>query len=108
MYIVVRNYKTAPGAVADVLTLVRDGFVPTLRKLPGLVDYYGIGSGDGHVAFITICRDKAAARESVRLAAEFARQKLASLIPEPPMITEGDVAIHETPFGPGGPEATAP
>jgi hypothetical protein len=108
MYVVVRNYRTAPGAVADVLTLVRDGFVPTLRRLPGLVDYYGLGTGDGHVSFITICRDRATAHESVRLAAEFARQRLSKLIPEPPLIAEGEVAIHERPYGPGGPEATAP
>jgi hypothetical protein len=94
--------------VADVLTLVRDGFVPTLRRLPGLIEYYGIGEGDGHVAFVTICRDKATANESVRLAAEFAQQKLARLIPEPPLITEGEVAIHERPYWVGGSATTAP
>ncbi|MEV0986520.1 MULTISPECIES: hypothetical protein [Streptomyces] len=39
----------------------------------------------------SVFEDQAGAEESIRRAAEFVRDRLASLLPEPPQVTAGEV-----------------
>jgi hypothetical protein len=43
----------------------------------------------------TVFQDKAGAEESNRKAATVVRESLASLLPNPPQITAGEVVVHK-------------
>ncbi|MFD7561312.1 hypothetical protein ACFV9E_43400, partial [Streptomyces sp. NPDC059835] len=58
---------------------------------PGFVAYYWIDAGGGVMVSTSVYEDRAGAEESVRRAAEFVRDNLASLLPNPPQVTAGEV-----------------
>ncbi|WP_406860974.1 hypothetical protein ABZO31_11170 [Streptomyces sp. HUAS MG47] len=70
---------------------VGEGFVPLLRQVPGFVAYYWVDAGDGVMVSTSVFEDRAGADESVRKAADFVRDNLASLLPQAPQITAGEV-----------------
>ncbi|MFK0155267.1 hypothetical protein ACIQVL_08250 [Streptomyces sp. NPDC090499] len=90
MYAVVRRYEgvTDPGEAGR---RVAEGFVPLLRQVPGFVAYYWVDAGDGVMLSTSVYDDQAGAEESVRRAADFVRDQLASLLPHPPQVTAGQV-----------------
>ncbi|WP_345701169.1 hypothetical protein [Kitasatospora terrestris] len=70
---------------------MNDGFVPLLRQVPGFVAYYWVDAGNGVMVSTSVFEDRAGAEESVRRAADFVRDNLASLLPNPPQVTAGQV-----------------
>ncbi|MEV6007006.1 hypothetical protein AB0M29_09360 [Streptomyces sp. NPDC051976] len=66
-------------------------FVALLRRVPGFVAYYWIDAGDGTMVSTSVFDDRAGAEESVRQAADFVADKLASLLPNPPQVSAGQV-----------------
>jgi hypothetical protein len=95
MYMSIRRYKMDPASVDELMRRTEEGFVPIISEAPGFVAYYGLDAGDGLVASITIFEDKAGAEESNRMAAGYIKEKLASLLPNPPEITAGDITFHK-------------
>jgi actin-like ATPase involved in cell morphogenesis len=57
--------------------------------------YYALNAGAGEIAIVSVFEDQARAEESIRMAADWVRQNLASLLPNPPEITAGEVEAHE-------------
>ncbi len=57
--------------------------------------YYVVDAGAGEIATVSVFEDQAGAEESVRMAADFIRQNLAALLPNPPEITAGEVVAQE-------------
>ncbi|MFD8816542.1 hypothetical protein ACFV23_34935 [Streptomyces sp. NPDC059627] len=90
MYAVVRRYEGVTDP-AEAGRRVDEGFVPLLRQVPGFVAYYWIDAGGGVMVSTSIYDDQAGADESVRRAADFVRDNLASLLPNPPQVTAGQV-----------------
>ncbi|MFB7864307.1 hypothetical protein [Streptomyces sp. NPDC056069] len=90
MYAVIRRYEGVTDA-AEAGRLVDEGFVPLLRKVPGFVAYYWVDAGDGVMLSTSVFEDQAGAEESVRQAADFVRDNLASLLPNRPQVTAGKV-----------------
>ncbi|MGW1620923.1 hypothetical protein [Streptomyces sp. NPDC002172] len=90
MYAVVRRYEGVTDP-AEAGRLVDEGFVPLLRQVPGFVAYYWVDAGDGVMLSTSVYDDQAGAEESVRRAAAFVRDQLASLLPHPPQVTAGEV-----------------
>ncbi|MEV8284805.1 hypothetical protein [Streptomyces niveus] len=90
MYAVVRRYEGVTDP-AEAARRVGDGFVPLLRQVPGFVAYYWVDAGDGVMLSTSVYEDQAGADESVRRAADFVRDNLASLLPHPPQVTAGPV-----------------
>ncbi|MEU9118926.1 hypothetical protein AB0C96_03530 [Streptomyces sp. NPDC048506] len=90
MYAAVRRYEGVTDP-AEAGRLVNEGFVPLMRQVPGFVAYYWIDAGNGVMVSTSIFRDQAGAEESVARAADFARDTLATLLPNPPQITTGEV-----------------
>ena len=70
------------------------GFVPIVSGVPGFVAYYVVNAGDGSVISINIFEDKAGADESTRRAANRVRENLASLLPDAPEVTAGEVIVQ--------------
>ncbi|MFJ8491356.1 hypothetical protein ACIRBZ_23850 [Streptomyces sp. NPDC094038] len=90
MYAVVRRYEGVTDP-AEAGRRVAEGFVPLLRRVPGFVAYYWVDAGGGVMLSTSVYDDQAGAEESVRRAADFVRDQLASLLPHPPQVTAGQV-----------------
>ncbi len=93
MYAVIRRYQFDPGASEEINRQVRAALVPLIRNTPGFVTYYWLDTGAGEGASLSVFQDRSGAEESVRLAADFVQQHLASLIGKPEII-QGDVQAH--------------
>ena len=95
MFAVVRHYhfKTEDGAKID--KLVREGFVPLIKKAKGFIRYYWIDTGNGEGASLSVFKDKAGADESVHLAAEFVKANMSQLLTQKPEVIEGPVKAHD-------------
>ena len=97
MYASVRWYEMDdPAAVDEAMRRVEEGFAPIISKASGFIAYYALDAGDGVVVSISIFTDQAGAEESNTVAAEWVMENLASLVPDPPEITAGEVKVHKT------------
>ena len=94
MYASVRRYQADPEAIAEVIRRARDDFVPIVRYIPGFVGYYVIDAGDGVAVSISIFDSEEAALQSNQNAADWVKGNLSALLPNPPEITAGPVAVH--------------
>ncbi len=92
MYGVIRKYTFDPKANAEINPKVYELFVPVLRKVPGFVAYYWLNTDDGG-ASLTLFQDKAGGEASIRAAAAFVEQHVASLVGRPDII-QGEVGGH--------------
>ncbi|WP_377267799.1 hypothetical protein [Peterkaempfera sp. SMS 1(5)a] len=90
MYAAVRRYEGVTDP-AEVGRRVDEGFLPPLRQIPGFVAYYWVDAGDGVMISTSVFADEAGAEESIKRAADFVRDNLASLLPNPPQVTAGQV-----------------
>jgi len=98
MHIAIRHYQTDPGSVAEVMRQIDEGFLPIIKDAPGFLAYYALEAGDGEIATVSFFDDRAGAEESIRMAADFVRENLAALLPNPPVIIAGEVGAHELNF----------
>ena len=83
MYVAVRRYEgvTDPQKVGQV---AQEGFVPIISEMPGFVDYYLVGAGDGVIVSTSVFEHKDAEEQSTYRAGEFIAENLAPLLPNPP------------------------
>ena len=94
MYAIVRNYSGAGAKqLFDVLERQKAEVEATLRKVPGLESYSLVRSADGGMS-ITVCKDKAGADESVKVAREWIKKNAADVPAYPPAIMEGPVIVQ--------------
>lgn len=91
MYAVIRRYTGAPE-IFNQLEQNQAEVQQLLRGVPGFVSYYAVRSGDGG-ATITVCDDQAGTTESVRVAADWVRQRAPSAVGSPRQVTEGEVLV---------------
>ena len=96
MYATVRRYEgvTDPNEAGR---LVEEGFIPIISEVPGFVAYYWVDAGDGVMVSTSVFEDQSGAEESNSRAEDYVRenQDLASLLPNPPQITAGEVVAHK-------------
>jgi hypothetical protein len=90
MYASVRRYDGVTD-VREVTRRVNEGFIQIVREIPGFVDYYCIDAGGGVVVSVSVFQDRASAEESNARASDYVRENLASVLPNPPQITAGEV-----------------
>jgi hypothetical protein len=69
---------------------VREILVPRLNAVPGFVTYYGLNSGAGSGASLSVFQSRAGAEASVRAAANFGQQHLSGLTISKPEILAGE------------------
>ena len=93
MYVTVRRYEGITDS-KEVARRVQEGFLPLLRQTRGFVAYYFADAGDGVMISTGIFQDRAGADESNQRAGEWTRENLASLVPNAPQITEGEVVVQ--------------
>ena len=90
MYATVRRFAGVTDA-KEAGRRVQEGFVPLLSQIPGFVAYYFIDAGGGVMVSTSVYEDQAGEEESNRRAADYVREHLAALLPNPPQITAGEV-----------------
>jgi hypothetical protein len=94
MYATVRRYEgvTDPRETARQ---VKEGFVPLISQVPGFVAYYWVDVGGNALVSTSIFETQAGAEESNRRAADYVRQKMPRLLPNPPQVSAGEVVAHQ-------------
>lgn len=94
MHAAVRTY-TGPAAKELFKLLVdrRADVEKHIRGINGLVQYLLIPTDDGGIT-VTVCKEKAGADESVRVARDWVQRNAAHLKASPPTISEGVVAFE--------------
>ena len=95
MYATVRRYEGVTDP-AEAGRRVQEGFVPIISQVPGFHAYYWIDAGNGVMLSTSVFDSLEEAEESNRRAADWVHQNLASLLPNPPQITEGEVVARQT------------
>src|SRR5437660_42976 len=95
MYIAIRRYELDPADMDEVTRRVREGFVPIVSQVAGFRSYDWIAVSAGVMMSINVFDDQEGADASIREAADFVREHLAPLLPNPPQITEGEVLVHQ-------------
>lgn len=95
MFGVVRHYHFDKKDSAEIDRLVREEFVPLIKKAKGFVRYYWLDTGNGEGASFGVFKNKAGADESVRLAADFVKAKMAKFIVQKPEVIEGPIKAHD-------------
>jgi hypothetical protein len=96
MHVAIRRYKlNEPGSVDEVLRRVNEGFIPIIEDAPGFLAYYALDSGGGTITAVSVFEDlELGVEESNRRAADWIRQNLASMLPDPPEIISGEVGAY--------------
>ncbi|MGW0194847.1 hypothetical protein [Nonomuraea sp. NPDC003201] len=90
MYAMVRRYEGVTDP-AEAGRLVNEEFVPLIRPIPGFVAYFWVDAGDGVMLSTSVFEDQAGAEASTKTAADFVRERMVSLLPNPPQVTAGEV-----------------
>ena len=95
MHTAIRQYQVDPGSVEEITRGVNEDLLPLIKDVSGFQAYYALDAGGGRIASVSVFEDRAGAEESSRLAAEWVRQNMASLFPNPPEVLEGEVVAHD-------------
>jgi len=90
MYATVRRYDGVTD-VREAIRRVNEGFIQIVSEISGFVAYYWIDAGGGVMISMSVFQDRASAEESNSRAAGYVREKMASVLPNPPQITAGEV-----------------
>ena len=93
MYATVQRYEGVSDT-REVARLVNEGFLPIIREIGGLVDYYVVDGRDGVLVSTSILEDPSGEQESNWRAGEFVGQHLTPSLPNPPHITAGEIVAH--------------
>jgi hypothetical protein len=93
MYATIRRYEGVTNP-SEAVRRVNEGFVPLISQIPGFVAYYWVDARGGVMISASVFQDQAGAEESNRRAADWVQQNLASLLPNPPQITAGEIVAH--------------
>jgi hypothetical protein len=95
MFAVIRHYHFDKKDSAEIDRLVREEFVPLVKKAKGFRRYYWLDNGNGEGASFGIFDDKAGADESVRIAADYVRDHISKLLRQKPEVIEGPIVAHD-------------
>jgi len=94
MHAVVRNYSGAGAKqLFDLLEQRKVEVESVIRKVPGLVSYTLVRSGDGGMS-VTVCEDKVGADESLKVAREWIQKNASNIHANPPVVAEGSVIVE--------------
>ena len=95
MFITVRRYEGVTDQ-SEVIRQVNEGFLPIVSEIEGFVAYYFVDAGEGVLVSTGVFEHKSGAEESSWRAGEYIGEHgLASVFPNPPQITEGEVVAHK-------------
>ena len=89
-WLTVRQYEGVTNT-KEAERLVKEGLVPLIGKLPGFISYYWVDAGNSVMISVSVYTNREAEEESNRMAADFVKEQMVTLLPNPPRITAGHV-----------------
>jgi hypothetical protein len=95
MHGVLRHYTLDAKNVNEVVRRVAEGGVPILKAIPGFVSYTVMDAGHGHLVTYSVYESKTGTEESTKRAAAWVKENIASMLPNPPRVAEGEVRLRE-------------
>jgi hypothetical protein len=95
MHGVLRYYTLDAKNVNEVVRRVAEGGVPILKAIPGFVAYTMMDAGQGHLVTYSVYESKTGTEESTKRAAAWVKENIASMLPNPPRVLEGEVRLRE-------------
>jgi hypothetical protein len=93
-YGVLRIYQVSPNSVDEIARRAEEGFVPLISKSPGFARYSMVDLGNGTMATTSAFETREQAENSVRLAADWVKQNLSSLVPNPPEVISAQIKVN--------------
>jgi hypothetical protein len=102
MYATIRLYAGATDP-SETGRRVNERFVPLISTIPGVRRFILGGRRGGVMISTSVFQDQSGAEESNRRAADYVRQNLPSLLPNPPQITRWRSCRVQSEIGYGSP-----
>jgi hypothetical protein len=97
MYASIRRTTARAGSTGEATRRIEESFVALLSRVPGLLAYYVVDTGDNNLVTVSIFEDQAGAEESRRLAVGWVKDSLASILSSPVEVVSGEVVVHKVP-----------
>jgi hypothetical protein len=95
MHGVLRHYTLDAKNVNEIVRRVAADGIKIIKAIPGFVSYGIMDAGQGHFVTSSVYQSKAGAEESTKKAAAWIKENIASMIPSPPRVIEGEVRLRE-------------
>jgi hypothetical protein len=95
MHVTIRRYHIHPGSTQQLIDLINEQFVPTIRGARNFIAYYAFDEGDGDVSSVSVFADEPSAQASNQIASDWVMKNAATLISVPPKIISGEVVAYE-------------
>jgi hypothetical protein len=94
MHAVIRRYKVNAQDRDEVVRRAESGFIPLIRKVRGFQSYRIAATDDGDLTTTSVFDDEQGADESIKTAAGWVKENLATLLPTPPTVTSGTMLFR--------------
>lgn len=94
MYATVRRFEGVTN-LREVARRVNEGLVPLISQIPGCLAYSWVDAGGGVMVSISLFENQVGAEEANWRAPDWVRQHIATLLPNAPQITAGEVVAHQ-------------
>jgi hypothetical protein len=95
MHGVLRHYTVDPKNVNEIVRRVTAEGLTFLKAIPGFVSWGLMDTGHGHMVTYSAYEAKTGAEESTKKAAAWIKENIASLVPSPPRVIEGEIRLRE-------------
>jgi hypothetical protein len=95
MHGVLRHYTVDAKNVNEIVRRVAAEGLTFLKAIPGFVSWGLMDDGRGHMVTYSVYEGKTGTDESTKKAAAWIKEHIASLVPSPPQVIEGEVRLRE-------------
>jgi hypothetical protein len=95
MFTIIRKFSLTRGAAGEVARLVRESFVPLLRKQPGFREYYLLDGGPDMLISIRVFDSADEALASNEIAANWIRNHILEFTKGMPEVMAGAVLVAD-------------
>ena len=96
MFVAIRYYQTAPDSIDEVVSRVKEGFVPIIRDTQGFVSYFVLtpSEREDELVSVSVFEDQRSAEVSNEKAEDWVKQNLSELLLLPEFAA-GEVVVYE-------------
>jgi hypothetical protein len=95
MHGVIRHYTLDAKNVNEIVRRVAADGIKIIKGIPGFVSYGIMDAGQGHFVTYSAYQNKTGAEESTKKAATWIKENIASMVPSPPRVLEGEIRLRE-------------
>jgi hypothetical protein len=96
MYMIIREYQSDPKYVDEIKRQAGTDFMPLVRNAPGFREYYLIDGANGAFASVSLFSNRSDAEQFNKVAMNWVREHLGSLVPTAAKVVRGEVSTHAT------------